>query len=73
LKNRLNPEATALQFHKPSKLQILDILVLIDFLFAADLLFSFLEGYEKQSLSYQGKPETMRCYVFLICHRPGRI
>ncbi len=37
------------------------------------LLFSSLEECEKQSLFYQGKLETMRCCVFLICHRPGRI
>ncbi len=69
----LNLEATAFQLQKLSKLQILDILVLLNFLFVADLLFSSLEGYEKLSLSYQGKLETMRCYVFLIYHRPGRI
>jgi len=73
LKNRLNLEAKAFQLQKPSKLQILDIRLLLNFVFVADLLFSSLEGYEKQSLSYQGKLETMRCYVFLIYHRPGRI
>lgn len=73
MKNRLNLEATAFLLQKVSNLQILDILVLLNFLFVANLLFNFLEGYEKQSLSYQGKLETMRCFVFLIYHRPGRI
>jgi len=73
LKSRLNLEVTAVQLQKLSKLQILDILLLLNFLFVADFLPSFLEEYEKQSLSYQGKLETMRCFVFLICHRPGRI
>jgi hypothetical protein len=73
LKNRLNLEATAFQPQKLNKLQILDILLLLDFLLLADLPFSFLEEYEKQSLSYQGKLETMRCYASLICHRLSRI
>jgi len=73
LKNRLNLETAAVQLQKPSKLQILGKSLPLDFLFFAALLFSFSEGYEKQSLSYQGKPETKRCFVFLTCHLPDHI